>query len=376
MKKGLYLRLVGVGLGLALPLGMGWWAVNVLRFQQLSGCQSLAEAETQPDDSVSASFYCAQASAGQQTVDGLSDAIRMARLVPLDHPLAAQSDRLVEHVSQKLLEMAETSFQGGNLEEAIGAARRIPVATAAYKTADERIKLWQAAWDTAQSIYGDAQALAERGQWEQAFAKARELRKLGNRYWDGDRYQELVQKIQDAKEGKAAQAKVEREQQKVTQARATTPPDLLSNWQKDQEKEAAATLDRARKLASAGTADGLRAATDAAGQVLYGTPQYEEAQRLTDRWNLQLQERQDRPYLTRAIQLASKGNMSSLQAAIAEASNVSFGSARYQEAQAKIGQWTDAIQKLHLQAYPDRPSSRSLVSPASYAIPPVKTTTP
>lgn len=376
MKQGLYIRLVVLGLLLALPLGAGWWAVNVLRFQHLSGCQSLAEAENQADDAAAVSFYCAQESAGQQTVDGLSEAIRMARLVPPEHPLAAQSDRLVEQASQSLLALAEDSFQGGNLEEAIDAARRIPVLTAAYKTADERIESWQAAWDTAQSIDSDAQAFAERGQWEQAFAKARELRQLGNRYWDGDRYQTLVQKIQEAKENKAAQAKAEREQQKVVQANVAPRFDPLPDWQKEQEKEAAANLDRARKLASAGSADGLRAASDAAGLVLYGTPQYEQAQRLVDQWSRQLQELQDRPYLTRAIQLADKGDMPSLQAAIAEASNVSFGSALYQEAQARIGQWTDSIQKLHLQAYPVRPANSSLVSPANYAIPSAPAPTP
>jgi hypothetical protein len=375
MKKGLY-GLVALGLLLALPLGAGWWAVNVLRFQHLSGCQSLAEAEDQADDAAAVSFYCAQESAGQQTVEGLSEAIRMARLVPPEHPLAAQSDRLVEQASQSLLDLAEASFQGGSLEEAIDAARRIPVLTAAYKTADERIESWQTAWDTAQSIDGDAQAFAERDQWEQAFAKARELRQLGNRYWDGDRYQALVQKIQEAKENKAAQAKAEREQQKVVQANVAPRFDPLPDWQKEQEKEAAANLDRARKLASAGSADGLRAASDAAGLVLYGTPQYEQAQQLVGQWSRQLQELQDRPYLTRAIQLAGKGDMPSLQAAIAEASNVSFGSALYQEAQAKIGQWTDSIQKLHLQAYPVRPVNSKIVSPANYAIPPVTAPTP
>ncbi|MBW4583304.1 MAG: hypothetical protein KME42_27370 [Tildeniella nuda ZEHNDER 1965/U140] len=375
MKKGLYFRLVGIVLLLALPIGVGVWAVNSLRFQQLSGCLSLVEGEAQADDSVAASLYCAQASASQQTIDSLSEAIRMARLVPSDHPLAAQSDRLVEQASQKLLELAENSFQGGNLEEAIGTARRIPATTAMYKTADERIEVWQSAWDRAQSIYSDAAAAAERDQWDQAFEKARELRQLGNRHWDSDRYQELVQKIQEAKEGKAAQAKAERESQKASQARFTAQPDIMSNWQKDQEREATANLNRARKLAGAGTADGLRAATDAAGMVLYGTPQYEEAQRLVDRWTHQAQELEDRPYLTRAIQLANKGDMSSLQAAIAEASNVSFGSVLYQEAQDKIGQWTDAIQKLHSQAYAEQ-AGRSRISPANYAIPPVKTTAP
>lgn len=375
MKNVLYLRLVGIGLLLACPCAVGWWAIDMLRFQQLADCQASAQAETVTDDSIAASFYCAKASASQQTIDSLSEAIRLARLVPAEHPLAAQSEQLVEQASQKLLELAENSFQEGNLEEAIGTARRIPVTTGVYKTADERVKSWQSMWDDAQTIYSDAEASAERNQWEQAFEKARELRKLTSRYWNNDRYQELVQKIQEAKEGQAAQAKAERDRQKASETKYTAEPDLVSNWQKDQAREAAENLDRARRLASAGTAEGLRAAMDAAGLVLYGTPRYEEAQRSIDRWNRQLQELEDRPYLARAIQLANKGDMSSLQAAIAEASNVSFGSALYQEAQDKIGQWTAAIQKLHSQAYPE-PSGRNRISPADYAIPPVKSTAP
>lgn len=375
MKNVLYLRLIGIGLLLACPFAVGWWAIDMLRFQQLAGCQASAEAETATDDMIAAGFYCAQASAGQQTIDSLSEAIRLARLVPAEHPLAAQSEQLVEQVSQKLLELAENSFQEGNLEEAIGTARRIPVTAGAYKTADERIKSWQSAWDDAQTIYSDAEASAERDQWEQAFEKARKLRQLTSRYWNNDRYQELVQKIQEAKEGQATQAKAEHERQKASETKYTAEPDLVSNWQKDQAREAAENLDRARKLAGAGTAEGLRAAMDAAGLVLYGTPRYEEAQRSIDRWNRQMQELEDRPYLARAIQLASKGDMSSLQAAIAEASNVSFGSALYQEAQDKIGRWTDAIQKLHSQAYPEQ-SGRNRISPADYAIPPAKATAP
>lgn len=375
MKHVFYLRLVGMGLLLVCPFAVSWWAIDLLRFQQLAGCQASAATETVEDDSVAANFYCAKTSAGQQTIDGLSEAIRLARLVPADHPLSAQSEQLIEQASQKLLELAENSFQDGNLDEAIGTARRIPVTTAAYKTADERIKVWQSAWDDAQTIYSDAQASAERDQWDQAFEKARELRQLGNRYWNNDRYQELVQKIQEAKEGKAAEAKADRDRQKASETKYAAQPDLVSNWQQDQAREATENLNRARKLASAGTADGLRAAMDAAGLVLYGTPRYEEAQRSVDRWNRQLQELEDRPYLARAVQLASKGDMSSLQAAIAEASNVSFGSALYQEAQDKIGQWTDAIQKLHSQVYPEQ-SGRNRISPADYAMPPVKTNSP
>lgn len=370
------MRLVGIGLLLSLPLSIGWWAIELLRFQQLSGCQSLKETDNRSDDAVAVNFYCAQVSAGQQTVEALTEAIKIARLVPADHPLAAQSDRKVEQWSQRLLELAEDFFQSGKLEDAIDAARRIPVTTSTYRRADEQIKVWQSVWDNAQSVYSDAEALADRGDWDQAFEKARALRSLDNRYWDGERYQELVQKIQEAKEGKATLAKAEQERKKVAPPSPTPLPDSLVNWRQQQEQEAVANIARARKLAKAGTADGLRAATEAAEQVLFGTPHYEEAQRLVDRWHNQIQEIEDRPYLNRAIQLADKGDMSSLQAAIAEASNVSFGSTLYQEAQNKIGQWTEQLQKLNLRSYPEPPTVRAIGSPANYTVSPTKVTAP
>ncbi len=376
MRKAPLLRLLSIVLLLALPLWVGWWAVELLRFQQLSGCQSLKDVDSQANDSVAMTFYCAQLSAGQQTVDSLTEAIRAARSVPHDHPLAAQSDRKVEQWSQNLLGLAEDSFQTGKLEDAIDTARRIPVTTSVYRQADEKIKVWQAVWDKAQLIDSDAQAFADREDWDQAFEKARALRSLSNRYWNSDRYQELVQKIQDAKEGKATFAKAEQERKKKAPSIAALPPDPLANWQQQQEREAGANLDRARKLAAAGTVDGLRAATDAAGQVLFGTRRYEEAQRLIDRWHDQMQEVEDRPYLNRAVQLASKGDTSSLQAAIAEASNVSFGSSLYQEAQDKIGQWTDRLQALNLQSYPERPIGAANGSPTNYTLPPAKVSVP
>lgn len=376
MRKAPLLRLLSIVLLLALPLWVGWWAVELLRFQQLSGCQSLKDVDSQANDSVAMTFYCAQLSAGQQTVDSLTEAIRAARSVPHDHPLAAQSDRKVEQWSQNLLGLAEDSFQTGKLEDAIDTARRIPVTTSVYRQADEKIKVWQAVWDKAQLIDSDAQAFADREDWDQAFEKARALRSLSNRYWNSDRYQELVQKIQDAKEGKATFAKAEQERKKKAPSIAALPPDPLANWQQQQEREAGANLDRARKLAAAGTVDGLRAATNAAGQVLFGTRRYEEAQRLIDRWHDQMQEVEDRPYLNRAVQLASKGDTSSLQAAIAEASNVSFGSSLYQEAQDKIGQWTDRLQALNLQSYPERPIGAANGSPTNYTLPPAKVSVP
>jgi soluble cytochrome b562 len=351
-------------------------ALELLGSQEFSECQpNISTTAPEPNR-----LYCAQLSAGKETVEGLSAAITLARSIPVDHPLHLESERLIERWSLKLLELGEAVFQEGKLEDAIAAARRIPALSPAYDIASERISRWQSIWEKAEGVYKDAEAELEQDNWRPAFDIARKLITAGNEYWATTRYRELVEQIQTTKESKDKQAKNsgDRTRRKPEPFRVTTGKDLLAHWQKEQEQEAIVQLQRARQLANPGDAKSLQAATDAAEQVLYGTPQYHEAQRLAEGWRRQVEAIEDRPYLDRAVKLASQGDPASLQAAIAEASNVGFGRALYREAQDKIGQWTARIQELHLQSFPEQVPARSRpVNQDNYQIPqPISTTEP
>lgn len=127
---------------------------------------------------------------------------------------------------------------------------------------------------------------------------------------------------------------------------------LVSRWQR--ETEDVVVLERARTFASSGLTADLRTAIAEAQKVPNANPRYGEARTEIARWTRQAETIEDRPYLDRAIQIASFGGIASLQEAVQEASRISAGRALYREAQAKIGEWTGSIQRVQDQPYLDQ----------------------
>lgn len=119
--------------------------------------------------------------------------------------------------------------------------------------------------------------------------------------------------------------------------------ELIRGWQL--EVEGVARMQRARDLARPGSINDLSAAIAEAQQIPSINPRYREAQTQINRWVNQIQIIEDQPYLERAEQIASMGDISSLQAAISQASLVGRGRALYDDAQGKIRQWSRRIQR-------------------------------
>lgn len=124
---------------------------------------------------------------------------------------------------------------------------------------------------------------------------------------------------------------------------------LIGRWQF--EIEGLAQIERARLLAQTGTVEALLSAIAAASQVSSTNPRWNEAQTQIKKWQSETQTIEDRPLLAQADQFASGENINSLQAAVAQASQIAPGRSLYQEAQSKIRQWTGQIQQLQDQPY-------------------------
>ena len=77
-----------------------------------------------------------------------------------------------------------------------------------------------------------------------------------------------------------------------------------------------------------------------------GRPQRLYAQTLIAQWRKEIQQLEDRPYLTQAQQLAAAGTLPNLNAAIAQARQVAMGRALRLEAQNLIAKWTRQIQTI------------------------------
>lgn len=133
---------------------------------------------------------------------------------------------------------------------------------------------------------------------------------------------------------------------------------LISRWQR--ETEDVVRLERARTFATSGLTADLKAAIAEAQQVPSGNPRYQEARSEIGKWTSQVETIEDQPYLDRANQIATFGGIPALQEAIQEASHIAAGRALYKEAQAKIGEWTDSVQRQQDQPYLDQ--ARTLAS--------------
>jgi soluble cytochrome b562 len=127
---------------------------------------------------------------------------------------------------------------------------------------------------------------------------------------------------------------------------------LIARWQL--EVEDVANLDKARTLANQGTISDLNAAIAQARLIPVNNPRGSEARQEMGRWRAQAETIEDKPYLERAEQISFIEDVNSLQAAIAEASQIRNGRALYPEARRKIRTWTAKIQRIEDQPYLDQ----------------------
>lgn len=407
-----------------------------------------------PLASESVRLHCAQLAASKQTVYDLLQAIGLVRQLPENHPLRQEADRFIERWSKDILELADQSFQAGQLEEAIETARKIPNEVAAHQLVEEQIAKWQSIWSKAEGIYKETENELRQKRWQSAFMLSARLLRVDNKYWTTTKYDQLNRLIATAREDgeklakadslassgvvenllkaikiaesigndsyiyqkaqesipafgrkmlELAQKKLDRrdadtaldiarqipeitklqaevtdfidltEAQKsawignvsgletaISQAQQISPnravyekaQKLIARWQL--EIEDVARLDKAEALASQGTIGDLTAAISEAQLVPYSNPRGSEARDKMGRWQGQIETIQDRPFLERAEQIALLEDMNSLQAAIAEISQIRRGRALYPEARKRIRTWTAKIERIQDQPYLDQ----------------------
>ncbi|MEY3404570.1 MAG: hypothetical protein RLZZ86_4192, partial [Cyanobacteriota bacterium] len=127
---------------------------------------------------------------------------------------------------------------------------------------------------------------------------------------------------------------------------------LIASWQL--EIEDVSRLEKARNLASQGTVSDLTAAISELELIPSSNPRGKEARQEMGRWRGQVETIEDQPYLERAEQIAISEDISSLQTAIAEVSQIRYGRALYPEARKKIRLWNAKIERIQDQPYLDQ----------------------
>lgn len=243
--------------------------------------------------------------ANSKVVDNLLEAIKLAESIGKNSYLYQKSQELIPAYGRKMLELAQSKMDERDADAALEIARQIPESTGLKTEVEDFIAL------------GDAQ----RSAW------------IGNAAG-------LETAITQAQQIDPSRPVYEKAQQ------------LIARWQL--EIEDVARLEKARSLANQGTIDELTAAIAEAQLIPTNNPRGNEARQDINRWQSQVESIEDRPYLDRADQIAFLGDANSLQAAIAEASQIRQGRALYPEARRRIRGWVGKIQRIQDQPVLDQ----------------------
>ncbi|MBE9011772.1 chromosome segregation ATPase [Pseudanabaenaceae cyanobacterium LEGE 13415] len=137
---------------------------------------------------------------------------------------------------------------------------------------------------------------------------------------------------------------------------------LIARWRT--EKGEMAQLDRARQLSQSNRPEDQQAAIEAASQVSSSNPKSKEAQQIIDQITADIQNREDRPLIDQANQIANRGDANSLQQAIDLLSRISSRRALGGEAADKRQEYAS-----QLQAIRDRERALNQPSPSPSVAP-------
>jgi hypothetical protein len=337
--------------------------------------------------------------ASKQTINDLLQAITLVKQLPENHPLRGEINRLLEEWSRDILKLADQSFQGGNLEEAIATARKIPPDVKVSELVEEQIQKWQTIWSKAEGIYQEAEKELRQRHWQSAFMLTARLLRVNNKYWASTKYDQLNNIIVTAREDgdklyKAEDLAKRRNLDNLLKAiklAGTIKPDsylyqkakeLISGFArkmltlaqaKMKERNADAALEIARQIppipelqaevddfmvlgeaqrsAFIGTAAGLETAISQAQQIDASRDVYNEAQQLIARWQLEIE---DVSRLEKARNLASQGTVNDLTAAISEVQLIPSNNPRATEARQEMGRWRGQVETIEDRPYLDR----------------------
>ncbi|NJO40888.1 MAG: chromosome segregation ATPase [Cyanobacteria bacterium CRU_2_1] len=235
--------------------------------------------------------------ADQGGLANLLKAIELAEEVNGDSPLYARAQERIQEFGRDMLALAEEALAGRDYNAAIDITRQIP----------EKAGI--------QAEVQDFETLAE--------AQARA--------WTG-----IVEDIESAI---LHAQKIGRDRPLYGRAQQ-----LITYWHL--EIQDVQRLNTAQRLAQGGAVGDLRAAIAEAQMVPVSNPRGDQAQDSIDQWITSIETMEDRPYLDRAEQLASRGDMASLRSAISEAERIGSGRALYGDASQRIREWTAQIQRI------------------------------
>ena len=359
----------------------GMAVVSLFRIPNLPNCRAIFW----PTASASLRLQCAESYAAQGDVKNLLAAIALVDKLPKDHPLRSDiiNDR-IEDWATLVLDLAERSFEEGDLEEAIESAQKIPARTAAASVVEDRIERWQRIWKEGEDGFNTAIEKIKEKDFQAAFTLSVVLLDVDNEYWSTEKYNELTKKIGLAREdsrklsealGFAEEKTVKGYTEALKRLKQITEEsvfyaealdkredlakemisigeDLLADRQLSEAQAMLNAVPRdvgledeiedfqifvtAYQQAWTGNVSGLENAINRMKSLGKDRPGYARGQQLIAQWESEIQ---DVALLTQARQRASRGSTADLSAAITIAGRISRQSPQWDEAAEQIGDW-------------------------------------
>ena len=344
-----------------------------------------------PMSSASLRVYCGQLAASKQTLPDLVAAINLVRGIEANDPTRGYVDSNVQRWSLAILRLAEDSYQNGNYDEAVKAAKNVPSNVPAFKIVSKRIAQWQETWNQAVAIDRETRELLNSSKWVNAYSVAVKLTRLNNRYWATTKYQELADLVQIAK---ADSAKLDEARQLVKNTSVKTllkaieiarkidtksfahteAQSIISTAANQMFKLAKARLDskdwkgtleianqtpataelktdlqdlislaQAQSHAVSGSIAELETAISLVQSIQTDSSMYSRSQQSLAGWQLEIQ---DLATLQRAQIIAATGDVKDLQIAMTEAQRIPTSNPRGKEAAQVVTEWRKRIETI------------------------------
>ena len=331
--------------------------VSLFRIPSLPNCRAVFW----PTASASLRLQCAETYAAEGGVKDLLAAIALVDQLPDDHPLRNDINARIEDWANQVLDLAERSFEAGELEEAIAAAQQIPTKTTAADAVQARIDRWQKIWNQGENIFDTAVSRLKAKDFAGAFSLLVDLLDIDNEYWATVKYGELTEMITQARDDSRRMSEAIDSAKQGTVKGFTAALKQLKEINKESVFYAEAQSKRksiAQQMLKASEDLLAERALSRAEAMLRAIPRDVGLSR----------EIADFQIFITAYQQAWTNNIGGLENAISRMRTLGKDRPRYAQGQRLIAQWEGELRNLDLLSQADERSSRGSVDDLTGAI--------
>ena len=161
-------------------------AIWLTRLPPPPDCQQLSAFAADVDQ-----LYCVKQAAESGKAADLAAGVQLVQAWTDEHPLYEEAQVLLSQWSGSLLLIAQEQVTRGEIEAARETAQMISPQSPAYETAQTAIQNWQTEWQQGETLEAEIIAAVKQQQWNQAHAALKSMLQLDQDYWVGEKGGEL-----------------------------------------------------------------------------------------------------------------------------------------------------------------------------------------